>query len=43
MLVYDLGDVIALTLFCGAIGFWLVICLIARVIQFFDWIRRKRK
>ena len=43
MLVFDIGDVIALTLFCGVIGFWLVILLIANVIRFFDWIRRKRK
>lgn len=43
MLVYNIGDVVAIAIFCVALIFMIGVWFIGCLIQFFDWIRRKRK
>ncbi len=43
MLVYTIGDVVVIFMFCVALGLIILGLLYYCVIQFFDWIRRKRK
>lgn len=43
MIVFDMGDVIVIFIFCAALVFMIGIWFIGCAIQFFDWIRRKRK
>ena len=43
MIVFNMGDVITIAIFCVALIIMIALWFIGCVIQFFDWIRRKRE